>query len=437
MNTGPDPEAAMPLLEVIYFSSGLKSRIYGSELRAEWLPPIDRIGLQNDIYLSPGQHVVDVSRLVGADGIRRVTWVGLYAHGKDLYGDRGNFCGVGAWLPDGLILDHQQLLQTLTALISLLDGATPPADAAEVDARMVDNCRRALSHLKSYVIGHAVPGSGQPFAGNYESEIRYVCFDEPWSPDSDLLRQLADTIDALMLADLKLKPGRLLFAFGRGLQFDTRTDPARRTQGFASLFGTTRLTRPIVRTQLATLAAVGARATAAAQQAETAERQLAELGVERGRLLQELAAAKAELERQTADYDQRLDSIETQERLSTKFWDRVEERLQRAIAGIRPPPAALPLAAAELRPVVTDPGGVGRRLGAIEDKLVRIELSLRQNGVRAENGSAPAARAGRDRQQQDDDDSGWLALLQDHALTVGLGLILALLLIFAIRLWWT
>lgn len=61
------------------------------------------IGLHNDAYLSKGQHAIEVSRL-HSDGRpgTGVTWLGIYGHSTDVYGDRGNYCGIGVWHAGGV-----------------------------------------------------------------------------------------------------------------------------------------------------------------------------------------------------------------------------------------------------------------------------------------------------------------------------------------------
>lgn len=389
MDASTITEREILLLEVLYFSSGLKSRLYGSAQRPGWLPSIDRIGLQNDLYLGPGQHVVDVSRLIGTDGVHRATWIGLYTHAKDLYGDRGNFCGVGVWLPDGLILDHHGLLHVLNALLVPLNGAAPPSSTTEIDERIAGDCQRALDFLAANALGKTLPGSGQPFAGNYEGDARYICLDETWAVGSEIHRQTAEAVDALLLAEPRIKPGRLLFVFGSDIKFDSRTDPARRSQGMASLFGPARAAKLALRGQLVALASVSARARALERDIEAAHARQAELDARQSRLESELADAQRNLERHVAEERTLLDQTEKQEKLSARFWDLVEERLHRSIlAGLAANTPAPPVPA-EPKHAAIDTSSLVRRLGHLDERLQQIEFAIKCSNIRASEASGP------------------------------------------------
>jgi hypothetical protein len=418
MNASAFTERETLLLEVLYFSSGLKSRLYGAAQRPGWLPSIDRIGLQNDLYLGPGQHVVDVSRLVGADGTHRTTWIGLYTHAKDLYGDRGNFCGVGVWLSDGLILDHHGLLHVLNALLVPLNGAAPPSSTNEIDERVAGDCQRALDFLAVNALGKTLPGSGQPFAGNYEGDARYICLDEPWAVGSEHHRQMAEAVDALLLAEPRIKPGRLLFVFGSDITFDSRTDPARRSHGMAGLFGPARATKLALRGQLVALAVVAARARALERDLEAALARQAEFDARQSRLESELADARRDLERHVAEESALLDQAEKQEKLSARFWDLVEERLHRSILAGLAANASAPQVPAEPKHAAIDTSGILRRLGLLDERLQQIEFSLKCGNTRASTAAA-LPQAPRDDETDGGIANAALTVLYEHPLLFG------------------
>ncbi len=427
-----EPSTA-PLLEVLFFSSGLKSKLYGAERRPDWLPAVDRIGLQNDIYLAPGQHVIDFSRLCRSDGGGGVGWIGIYAYGKDLYGDRGNFCGVGVWLIDGLVLDHRRLLQVLDALLIPLNGASPPSDPAEIEQRVGDGCRKALGYLAAGVLGRAAPDAGLGFAGSFDTDSRHICYDETWSVDSELHRSLADVFDALTLAEIKLKPVRLLFVCGRDIRFDPRAEPGRRSAGLAGLLGPTRLASQVIRNQLATAAALEQRAHELRQQLSEAQTREARIAGEQAQLRGELDQVRRQLERYVADEAEQQRGVETQERLSALFWDRVEERIGRVVAARQPREPAPPQVpqGVESKSPSPDAARLLRLLGSIEEKLPRVEAALMQSRT-----LATAEREAKVRMKDAEDDSpqiaAALASVYRHRLV--LGLLAMLLLILALLL---
>lgn len=426
-----EPSTA-PLLEVLFFSSGLKSKLYGAERRPDWLPAVDRIGLQNDVYLAPGQHVIDFSRLCRTDGGGGVGWIGIYAYGKDLYGDRGNFCGVGVWLIDGLVLDHRRLLQVLDALLIPLNGASPPSDPAEIEQRVGDGCRKALGYLAAGVLGRAAPDVGLGFAGSFDTDSRHICFDETWSVDSDLHRLLAEIFDALTLAEIKLKPVRLLFVCGRDVRFDSRADPGRRSAGLAGLLGPTRLASQVIRNQLAKAAALEQRAHELAHQLSEAQIREARIAGEQAQLRGELDQVRQQLERYIAAEVEQQRGVETQERLSELFWERVEERIGRVVAAYRPREPAPPQAF-EPKSTLPDAARLQRLLGSIEEKLPRVEAALMR--------SRKLATAEREATARTDDaaeDSPLIAtaLASVYRHRLVLGLLAMLLLILILLLGW-
>lgn len=118
-------------LEVLYFSAGLRSLVVSddqrrnSAARPAELPDLERIGLDNDLELKPGDRVVDFARfdVQSTDAKNRsIFWLGIYGHAVDTVGDRGNFLGLGIWFGADRILRHQIVLESLAGTLDDLSG---------------------------------------------------------------------------------------------------------------------------------------------------------------------------------------------------------------------------------------------------------------------------------------------------------------------------
>ena len=92
------------IIEIHYYDGGQKSKLisldsvlHNSDTRHSWLPKQNAIGLHNDINLGKDEFVIELSRHKSQDKL--ITWIGVYSRGEDkIYGDRGNYNGIGVWL---------------------------------------------------------------------------------------------------------------------------------------------------------------------------------------------------------------------------------------------------------------------------------------------------------------------------------------------------
>jgi hypothetical protein len=231
------------LIEALYYAGGLKSKLYGHDNRARpsWLPASDRVGLHNDVFPGPGQWVADYSRFEYADGKvsphHGLTWIGVYTHAVDIYGDRGNFCGVGAWLLEGVVLNHEHVVETLLALTEFLQANLPEDGIAQLPELFDLNCEKALKYLcEECVLGHAQSLAGLPAAGHHSAECSYVVLPQKTLDASEL----APVFDVLAVADVPVRTPRVLFIAGEDVKFDAKVRANKRLSGFQSVLGAER-----------------------------------------------------------------------------------------------------------------------------------------------------------------------------------------------------
>jgi hypothetical protein len=212
-------------LEVLYFAAGLRSIVLSenpgsahasSGARPAGLPEIERIGLDNDVELKPGDWVVDFSRfeMLQRDSIARgVCWLGIYTHAVDTVGDRGNFLGIGVWFRADQALRYQLIIDSLTGTLEELRRKHLP-DLLNRDAgliRKLQGFREELS--RTFRIGHlASQLSPIQAASNLSSRVYVALSNEPAS-----FIQLSGAISVLSLESKKeaaSRFGRILFLIG-------------------------------------------------------------------------------------------------------------------------------------------------------------------------------------------------------------------------------
>lgn len=236
-----DESARVPeelLLEVLYFAGGIKSKIYGATARPEWVPPPEQVGLQNDVYLAPEQFAIDFSRFRFADDVVRpgaAHWFGVYGYAKDLYGDRGNFCGVGLWVPGVRLPDTEGLYDMLLKLVGMLQksGLTETGPSSEFD-EIADRALKFAYGFENWV-GLAGPSNAAELGSTYGARATYVVLEEPFGPGTGLSADLVLAIDALFSSPVGRVTPRVLFLPPTEIVFDSRISSERIRHGVQRL----------------------------------------------------------------------------------------------------------------------------------------------------------------------------------------------------------
>lgn len=134
------------LLEVHYFSGGIKTLLIGSDGRPSWIPSSDLIGLHNDVYPKPDEFVIEVSRMrINED---YVTWIGMFSYAPDeIYGDRANYGGIGVWLRNKIPVDATHIVDALFKLCKIIIRGEAQSS--------IDSCKRLIEddrYLNSWVM---------------------------------------------------------------------------------------------------------------------------------------------------------------------------------------------------------------------------------------------------------------------------------------------
>lgn len=223
-------------LEAIFFSGGIRSAFYGASERPGWLPALECIGLHNDVYLSQGQHAVEVSRLKFTDGRpgTGVTWLGIYGHSTDVYGDRGNYCGVGVWYAAGVVIDVERTLRTLQDLMELLQESRPSGASQSLTPEFSSNCLEAVDWVrKSAVLGVITSRRGIPYANSYSASRAFVQLDSELN--HSFLGEVAGAIDCLCLTDLPAPGSSVLFVAGDEGSISSSVQENKRMKGVRAL----------------------------------------------------------------------------------------------------------------------------------------------------------------------------------------------------------
>lgn len=314
------------------------------DLRPAWLPLIENIGLHNDAYLAPGEFAVELSRLAFDDATsvgKGVTWLGVYAHATDVHGDRGNYCGVGIWLTEGIVVDTESALRLLFALIEVLPESVPKDGSQTLIGDFSHHCVQALSWIAEnhVVLGKLSDPLGIPFANSYQSARKYVLLEEVFTP-TVLPGMLVDAIDILCVTDVPGRTSSYIFVSGGESSIDAQIPPSRRFAGITSMPGAARPHLTLVQC-IANIKA----------EAENAVADLADVASEATRSVSELSNAIARVE---AERDSAMRSLEEAESLldeatqnspsssllrdtplplvSDQFWSQFDHRVKAALA---------------------------------------------------------------------------------------------------------
>ncbi|MCX7086019.1 MAG: hypothetical protein NTY69_10840 [Methylococcales bacterium] len=178
------------LVELHYFSGGLKTSIFGADARPNWLPAFDQVGLHNDVYLNENEFVIELSRHQ-RDG-KFITWVGVYSSGKDaVYGDRSNYIGLGVWLVNLIPINSYLIVDALYKICKALTQNGPNQHLNEHCKQLVEN----KSYLQNWVTGTSILPSldeGLVFDSSQHPETTYINCSN--AIDDILIRKIADSI---------------------------------------------------------------------------------------------------------------------------------------------------------------------------------------------------------------------------------------------------
>ena len=258
MNIDTTSSASSLFLEAVYFAGGIRSEFYGPIVRPSWLPTIDGIGLHNDVYLTQGQFAVELSRHTLTDGRSSpgATWLGIYRHGSDLYGDRGNYFGIGVWCADGLVVDVERVLPSLWELLDLLADSMPKSPAESLAHEFSDNCRKLLAWFweKGIVLGSLKGRAGISYEGGYSPSRAYVLLEDKL--DQGSIGGLADAIDFLCLTEVKIDASCVLFVAGDNNSIDGKVPERSRFRGIYGLPGYSKRRLALVNTLVDSLSRV-------------------------------------------------------------------------------------------------------------------------------------------------------------------------------------
>lgn len=106
-------------VECHFYSAGLKSKFIGENPRPAYLPSHESVGLTNEAHLMEEDYCVEFLRRRSND--RKVAWLAVHVPAvDDVYGDRGNYCGVGVWFVESSPCAVFKLLDALMQLARVL-----------------------------------------------------------------------------------------------------------------------------------------------------------------------------------------------------------------------------------------------------------------------------------------------------------------------------
>lgn len=213
------------ILEVLYFSAGLRSLVISADsqqnptVRPVSLPEIEKVGLDNDVELKPGDRVVDFSRFdVQSSDARHpsIYWLGMYCHAVDSVGDRSNFLGVGVWFRSDRTLRHQLVLDTLAATLDDLSGSHLN-DLQRRSSDLIANLQTFRRELNR-TVGIPVQSCNFGLANADTADVSRAYVRTSKSESS--LIKIAGALSTLLLPNRNAKngrPSRILFLLGPDL----------------------------------------------------------------------------------------------------------------------------------------------------------------------------------------------------------------------------
>jgi hypothetical protein len=106
-------------VECHFYSAGLKSKFFGDLARPSYLPSYESVGLANEALLREDDYCVEFIRRCVDN--RKIGWLAVHVPAVDeVYGDRGNYCGVGVWLVECAPCAVFKLLDALMQLARVL-----------------------------------------------------------------------------------------------------------------------------------------------------------------------------------------------------------------------------------------------------------------------------------------------------------------------------
>lgn len=202
----PEMKNIEAYIECQYFASGLKSKLFGSDKRPEYLPAYDSVGLHNEVLLRNDDFVVEIVR---RNTGRNLTWLGIYKAAEDKdYGDRGNYCGVGAWLVDCTPVHISILIESLHKLCEVLASGG-------MNKKFEDSANEFCSdYLAQYLVSdNWIPSilNGIPFARNSYDVNKYIHVN---SDKSNSTVNLANSIHANLFSKGQAEYNRYLYIVG-------------------------------------------------------------------------------------------------------------------------------------------------------------------------------------------------------------------------------
>ena len=115
------------IIEIHFYSSGLKAIHIGPQSRPECLPNFEIVG-PRDVQLDNDDYVIELSR--HARDNKLITWIGVWSKGFDLTaGDRGaKYIGLGVWLIDILPIESHLIVDSLVKICDQLVKEGTPSD---------------------------------------------------------------------------------------------------------------------------------------------------------------------------------------------------------------------------------------------------------------------------------------------------------------------
>jgi hypothetical protein len=182
-----------PIIEIHFYSSGLKAIHIGPQARPEWLPSFEIVG-PRDIQLDNDDYVIELSRHERDNKL--ITWIGVWSKGVDLTaGDRGaNYIGLGVWLIDALPTESYMIVSSLVKICDLLVKEGSPTE------KVITTCSKLLndpSYMQNWIKNiHELPlvDKGLVFQKDVYLQPIYIK-----SKDCDLQKAIISTSESILI----------------------------------------------------------------------------------------------------------------------------------------------------------------------------------------------------------------------------------------------